>query len=810
MLRFNNYIKYYLAAIVTMLSQIAMAWTISGRVIDKENLPISDASAALLGTTIGTLTDSDGRFSLDVKSDTAILSISMLGYAEERFKITNKSGYLRIRLQEDDIILDDVAIEGQRKQSNTVVLIDVSNMRNVPTVSGGVEGLIKNQAGVVSSNELSQQYSVRGGSYDENSVYVNGIEIFRPQLVRSAQQEGLSFVNLDMVESVEFSSGGFAAEVGDKMSSVLDIKYRKPERKFEGSIAGSFLGGSASLGSKTGKFSQLHGFRYKSSELLLNNLGSKKDTADYDTDFLDYQTYLTWEISPKWEISLLGNIARNKYKYIPKTRTTEFGSIADTKKFNVEYEGNEVDDYRSYFGNLSLDFKPRKNMKLSLLGSGYRSEENVTYDIRGDYFLSDAMDKEQNTDYTKGAAAYIEHARNYLNTNIVSVSHLGSIKLDKNNIKWGLTLQKEKVEDNVAEWEMRDSSGYSQPMSSNGFPVFSNQFSNLDMESTRFITYLQNTLTGETERGRVIFTAGVRFNYWSFNDELLFSPRASVAYFPNKCPNWGFRWAIGRYFQSPFYKEVRDTFKNVNGDVEVRLNDKIKSPRSWQIVMGGDKYFSMWKRPFKFTYEIYGKYIDRLIPYTVDNVEIIYEGENNGVGYVVGSDVKLFGEFVPGSDSWISFGWNRAREDIYGDVDKDGNPKGYMYSPNSRAYNVSLFFQDKFANIEQFEVNLTLSFAGGFRYGAPGSVDRDARKSMSYTRADIGATYSLMQGRDWLMDKPVFRKLRKISLSLDCLNLFAINNVSSYTWIKTADGGQLPVPNYLTGRQLNLKLRVDF
>lgn len=798
-------IKYYIAIITTLIAQLSMAWTIGGRVTDKDNLPISDASAALIGTTVGTLTDEDGRFSLDVKSDTAILSVSMLGYTEERFKITKMSGYLRIRLQEDDIVLSDVTVEAQRKQSDNVVLIDVSNMRNVPTVTGGVEGLVKSQAGVVSTNELSQQYSVRGGSYDENSVYVNGIEIFRPQLVRSAQQEGLSFVNLDMVESVEFSSGGFAAEVGDKMSSVLDIRYRKPERKFEGSVSGSFLGASASIGSKTGKFSQLHGFRYKSSEILLNKENADSSVCNYDTDFIDYQTYLSWEISPKWEISLLGNIARNKYNFTPKTRETNFGSVSDTKKFKVFYDGGEVDDYRSYFGNLSLDFKPRKNIKLSLLGNGYKSEENVTYDIDAEYFLSDIVpDNVMNVDYSQGVAAYIEHARNNLKTNIVSLSHLGEVKLTKNILKWGLTLQKEKVNDKIEEWEMRDSSGYSQPLRNDRFPISSNQYSDLKMESSRFISFLQNTLQGETDKGRVIFTAGVRFNYWSFNDELLFSPRASVAYFPEKCSNWGFRWAIGRYFQSPFYKELRNTFKNADGDVEVRLNDKIQSPRSWQLVVGADKYFSMWRRPFKFTYEIYGKYIDRLIPYTVDNVEILYEGENNGIGYVVGADVKLFGEFVPGSDSWISVGWLRARENIYGDG------KGYMYSPNSRTYNVSLFFQDKFPNIDQLEVNLTLNFAGGFRYGKPGEKERDLYTSASYTRADIGATYSLKQGRDKIMTKPVFRKLRGIGLSLDCLNLFAINNVSSYSWIKTADGHQCPVPNYLTGRQLNLKLRVDF
>ncbi len=796
-------LKHYITIIAVFIAQMSMAWTVGGRVTDKDNLPISDASAALLGTTVGTMTDADGRFTLDVKTDTAILSVSMLGYEEERFKITKLTGYLRIRLNEDDIVLEDVSIEGQRKQSNSVVLIDVSNMRNVPTISGGVEGLVKNQSGVVSTNELSQQYSVRGGSYDENSVYVNGIEIFRPQLVRSAQQEGLSFVNLDMVESVEFSSGGFSAETGDKMSSVLDIRYRKPERKFEGSLSGSFLGASASLGSKTGKFSQLHGFRYKSSAYLLDSLGGTD--ASYDTDFIDYQTYLTWEISPKWEICFLGNIARNKYKFVPTSRETVFGPVSETQKFKVFYEGNEVDDYISYFGNLSLSFKPRKNVKLSLLGNGYKSDERITYDISGDYFLSNIVPSTvMNVDYSQGTASYIEHARNNLKTNVVSVTHLGETKLVKNLIKWGVTLQKEKVSDKIEEWEMRDSSGYAQPMQENGFPAYSNQDSDLEVESTRFITFLQNTLQGETDKGRVIFTAGMRFNYWSFNDELLVSPRASLAYFPEKCPNWGFRWAVGRYFQSPFYKEIRDTFKTASGDIDVRLNDKIQSPRSWQIVMGADKYFSMWKRPFKFTYELYGKYIDRLIPYTVDNVDIIYEGENNGHGYVVGTDLKLFGEFVPGTDSWISFGWLRARENIYGDG------LDYMYTPNSRAYNISLFFQDKFPNIEQLKMNLTMNVAGGFRYGSPGSVYRDVRISTSYVRADIGLTYGLEQGRDKIMKKPVFRAFRGISATLDCLNLFDIMNVSSYSWITAADGGKYPVPNYLTGRQVNLKLRLDF
>lgn len=806
MLRF----KYYIAAIATLISQLAMAWTIGGRITDKDNLPVGDASVAILGTTLGTLADHDGRFSLEVNSDTtAILSVYMLGYKEERFKISKLTGYLRISLKEEDIVLEDVNIEVQRKQSNSVVLIDVSDMRNVPSaISGGVESLVKSQSGVISTNELSQQYSVRGGSYDENSVYVNGIEVFRPQLVRSAQQEGLSFVNLDMVESVEFSSGGFSSEMGDKMSSVLDINYRKPQRKFEGNVSGSFLGTSASLGSKTGKFSQLHGFRYKSSAYLFNrrqNDSTDTNKASYDTKFIDYQTYMTWEISPKWEICLLGNIAKNIYNYTPYERETDFGPMTDVKKFRVDFEGNEKDEYSNVFGNLSLNFKPRENTKLSLLATGYTSQENVTYDIIGEFSLSDALEsKVVNKDYSKGMSTYHENARDFLNTKIVSLTHLGEIAKKRNHIKWGVTLQKETVDDKISEWTMNDSAGYSIPRNEESFPISYNMYSDQIVESTRFISFLQNTLRGETERGRVIFTAGIRFNYWSYNDELLFSPRASVAYFPNKCPNWGFRWAAGRYFQSPFYKELRDTMVMVNGDVEVRQNDKIQSPRSWQIVMGADKYFTMWKRPFKFTYEIYGKYIDRIIPYSVDNVKIVYEGENNGHGYVVGTDLKLFGEFIPGTDSWISFGWMRARENIYGDG------LDYLYSPNNRSYNVSLFFQDKFPNIEQLKMNLMLSFADGFKFGAPFSAQKDRYDAPSYRRVDIGLTYCLQQGRDKVMSKPVLRQLRGVSLSLDCLNLFDIANVSNYTWVSAATGGKYAVPNSLTPRMVNVKLAIDF
>lgn len=786
-------------------SLISFAWTVSGRVTDMDNNPLPSASIEVLGTNEGTITDANGRFEINLSSDSAVvLSISMISYESIQLKVSEGTLYQKIRLKEEAKIIEDFVTVGQRKQNNTVTLIDVSQMRHAPSATGGgIEQLVHGNSGVVATNELSSQYSVRGGSYDENAVYVNDIEIYRPQLVRSAQQEGLSFVNLDMVDQVSFSSGGFSSEYGDKMSSVLSIKYKTPQRPFEATLMGSFLGASAYVGSSTGKFSQMHGFRYKNSAYLFDSMEEK---GDYSTSFIDYQTNLTFKTNSKFEVSLLGNIATNKYSFFPTIRETEFGTAFNSMNFKVYFDGGEEDKYNSYFGNLSFKIKPNKRTTLSILTTAYNSDENVRYDITGEYWLSDATsDNKVNTDFEKGIGSYHEHARDELNTTILSLSHIGEYHFDKNTIKWGVTAQKERMKDKVQEWEKRDSAGYSVPMRNDALALYSNLNSNSEIEAIRTTAFLQNTLAGQTDKGNIIFTAGLRLNHWNYNNETLISPRASLAFFPTKAPKWGFRLALGRYFQSPFYKEIRDTIMHTNGNVDIVLNENIKAPRSNQIVLSADKYFSAWKRPFKFTAELFGKYIDRLIPYNVDNVKIIYEGENNGNGYVVGGDVKLFGEFVPGVDSWINLSLMNAKENIYGDG------VGYIKSPNARIYNVSFFFQDQFPNIEQLKMNLKMNFADGFSYGPPRSERKDAiYKSKSYKRVDIGLTYELEKGRDNVMQKGFFKPFRAMSLTLDCLNLFDIENVSSYYWITDVTGVQYAVPNNLTGRQVNLKLLLDF
>ena len=802
---YNESMKRLISIIcLAFQSLLSFAWTVSGRVTDMDNNPLPSASIEILGTNEGTIADANGRFEINISSDTAVvLSISMISYETIQLKVSEGTLYQKIRLKEESKVFDDFVTVGQRKQNNTVTLIDVSQMRHAPSATGGgIEQLVHGNSGVVATNELSSQYSVRGGSYEENAVYVNDIEIYRPQLVRSAQQEGLSFVNLDMVDQVSFSSGGFSSEYGDKMSSVLSIKYKTPNRPFEATLMGSFLGASAYIGSTTGKFSQMHGFRYKNSAYLFDSLDER---GDYNTSFIDYQTYLTFKANPKFEISVLGNIATNNYNFYPEDRKTDFGTAFNTKTFQINFEGGEEDKYNSFFGNMSFKIKPNKRTTISFLTTAYNSDENVTYDITGAYWLSDAMDEKMNRDHEKGIASYQEHARDNLNTTILSLGHIGEFKLEKNTIKWGVSAQKETMKDKVQEWEKRDSAGYSVPMRNDVMSLYSNLFSNSKIEAVRTSAFLQNTLVGQTKKGNLIFTAGIRFNYWNFNNEMLVSPRASLAFFPEKAPKWGFRMAVGRYFQSPFYKEIRDTVIQSNGNVEVTLNENIKAPRSNQIVLSADRYFSLWKRPFKFTTEIFGKYIDRLIPYSVDNVKIVYEGINNGDGYVIGGDMKLFGEFVPGVDSWINLSLMNAKENIYGDG------AGYLRTPNARAYNISCFFQDQFPNIDQLKMNLKFNFADGFTYGPPKSERKNAiYKSKSYKRVDIGLTYGLERGRDKIMQKSFFKPFRAMSLSLDCLNLFDIPNRCSYDWVSDPSGAQYAVPNNLTRRQLNVKLLLDF
>lgn len=778
-----------------------------GKVTDEKGVPLAGVEVFLAEDQgKGVVSDHSGFYELAVENMKRFnVVFSFVDFETQEHLVSleySKSEFeLNVKMKEAVTQLGGFEVKKIRRQTESSEYIDVSAYKAVPDANKSIESVVSTQAGVSSNNELSSQYSVRGGNYDENSVYVNHIEVYRPLLIRAGQQEGLSFVNPDMVGSIQFSSVGFSSEFGDKMSSVLDIQYKKPS-EFEGAAEVSLLGASGYVGTASGSFTQLHGVRYKT---LKHLLGSLDTNGEYSPSFFDYQTYLTLGLSKKWDLSFLGNISRNSYEFVPQTRKTSFGTMTNTKEFTVYFDGKEKDLFQTFFGNLSLNFKPAESLELGLLVSAFNSQERETFDIAGEYWLSETAGDNFNVDEGSGIGKYHEHARNNLHSTVFNVSQIGKVCLKRNLIKWGLTYQREVIEDKADEWEMRDSAGYSVPMLPDRLSLYYNLAAEQNLETDRFIAYIQDTYTNWTERGKVSVTAGLRANYWSFNDELLISPRVSFAYLPKRNKNLGFRVAAGMYHQAPFYKEIKDTVVSENGNTDVVLNKNIKAQRSFQLMVGGDYYYKMWDRPFKFTTEIYGKYIDRINPYNVDNVRIVYAGENKGDGYVVGLDMKLFGEFVPGTDSWVSLSLMRTKENIYGDG------VGYIPRPTDQLYNFSLFFQDYLPGMSNLKANIKLNWADGLPFGPPRSERKDAVfRTPDYRRVDLGISYSLEKGKDKIMQKSVLKYLKSLTVGLDVLNLFDISNVNSYYWVTDVTNVQYAVPNYLTSRQVNVKLMLEF
>lgn len=778
-----------------------------GKVTDEKGVPLAGVEIFLAEDQgKGVISDRGGSYELavvDMKRFNVVFSFADFETQEHLVSLEDsKSEFeLNVKMKEAITQLGGFDVKKIRRQTESSEYIDVSAYKTVPDANKSIESIVSTQAGVSSNNELSSQYSVRGGNYDENSVYVNHIEVYRPLLIRAGQQEGLSFVNPDMVGSIQFSSVGFSSEFGDKMSSVLDIQYKKPS-EFEGAAEVSLLGASGYVGTSSGSFAQLHGVRYKT---LKHLLGSLDTNGEYSPSFFDYQTYLTLGLSEKWDLSFLGNISRNSYEFVPQTRKTSFGTMTNTKEFTVYFDGKEKDLFQTFFGNLSLNFKPADSLELGLLVSAFNSQERETFDIAGEYWLSETAGDNFNVDEGSGIGKYHEHARNNLHSTVFNISQIGKVCLKRNLIKWGLTYQREVIDDKADEWEMRDSAGYSVPMLPDRLSLYYNLAAKQNLETDRFIAYIQDTYTNWTERGKVSVTAGLRANYWSFNDELLISPRVSFAYLPKRNPNLGFRVAAGMYHQAPFYKEIKDTVVSENGNTDVVLNKNIKAQRSFQLMVGGDYYYKMWDRHFKFTTEIYGKYIDRINPYNVDNVRIVYAGENKGDGYVVGLDMKLFGEFVPGTDSWVSLSLMQTKENIYGDG------VGYIPRPTDQLYNFSLFFQDYLPGMANLKANIKLNWADGLPFGPPRSERKDAVfRTPDYRRVDLGISYSLEKGKDKIMQKSVLKYLKSLTVGLDVLNLFDISNVNSYYWVTDVTNVQYAVPNYLTSRQVNVKLMVGF
>jgi hypothetical protein len=775
-----------MAMLLTSFVALADDFTLKGKVIDEENNALELVTVSCMEQGKVTMTNLEGEFSMTLRSaDSVEVRFSMVGYAARKRVFRRPRGRQTVQIVMHPMeALKEVTITERRRQTTSTEQLDINDAKNGPSTTGNaVEELIQQQAGVSTHNEMSSQYNVRGGSFDENAVYINNVEVYRPLLVRSGQQEGLSIINPDMVEKIGFSSGGFEAKYGDKMSSALDITYRRPKR-FEATVTASLLGASGYLGVSNKKFAMSHGIRYKTNRYLL---GSLETTGEYRPNFFDYQTYISYTPNRRWAIDLIGYISENHYNFKPKDRETSFGTMEDVKSFKVYFDGQEKDAFETLFGTASITRNFTDSTKIKLLASAFHSKEKETYDIMGQYWLDDTQTSER-----LGVGTYMEHARNYLTADVISFKLMGTHKTKRHDIEAGITYKTERVEEQAREYEMRDSSGYSIPHSANRLDLIYTLSSKNKVNSHRIEAYIQDTY--RFQKGETFFTLnyGVRLANWSWNKETIVSPRASLAIVPAFNHDMTFRLATGIYYQAPFYKEMRDTVTE-NGITVARLNEKIKSQRSIQLIAAADYRFKMMERPFRFTAEAYFKSLQNLIPYNVQNVKVTYYGENLCSGYAAGLDLKLFGEFVPGTDSWLTFSLMSTRQKYNGI---------WVPLPTDQRYAINLHFTDYFPGTERWKMTLRLAYADGLPFGAPHrGIEHQSFRAPAYKRADIGMAFrAIKEGKT----------LKNMWIGIDCLNLFGINNVNSYYWVTDVSNRQWAVPNYLTGRQINGKVTVEF
>ena len=792
-----------LLSLMAVLTASSQSFTLKGLVTDDEGNALELASVSVPSQGKLTMTNLKGEYSLTLQSaDSVVVRFSMIGYKARTRTLYRPQGTQTLRiLLRPSTEIGEVVVTEKKRQTDQMEQLDLTELKGTPSASGNaVEELVQQQAGVSTHNELSSQYNVRGGSFDENSVYINNVEVYRPLLIRSGQQEGLSVINADMVESVAFSSGGFSAKYGDKMSSALDITYKTPE-KFEASAMGSLLGASAYVGmSYWGKkkdqatthkkpiFSMSHGLRYKTNRYLL---GSLQTTGEYRPNQLDYQTYITFSPNRRWTLNVLGNISENHYNFKPKDRETSFGTMEDVKSFRVYFDGQEKDIFRTLFGTASITRHLTDSMHLKLLWSAFHTKEQERYDIQGQYWLDDTQSSEQ-----LGVGTYAEHARNYLEANVQSLKLMFNRQLRHHDIEAAMTVKWEHIKEQSREYEMRDSSGYSVPHTGNRLDLIYTLASVQDMKSTRLEGYVQDTYKWNRKETFFSLNYGVRFANWSFNKETIVSPRVSLAIVPGRNPNLTYRFATGLYYQAPFYKELRDTTTRA-GVTVVTLNNNIKSQRSLQFIAAVDYRFKMKERPFKFTAEAYYKALSNLIPYNVQNVKITYYGENLCSGYAAGIDLKLFGEFVSGTDSWLTLSLMRTQQKMDG---------VWLPMPTDQRYGLNLHFTDYFPGTDRWKMTLRLAYADGLPFGAPHKgIDEQNFRAPAYKRADIGMSF--LAYRNPSSSASVY--LKRVWIGIDCLNLFGISNVNSYYWVTDVSNRQWAVPNYLTGRQINGKVTVE-
>lgn len=776
-------------------SASAQSFTLTGKVIDENNDPVEFASVSCAKQGKMTMTALNGTYSLQLQSaDSVEIRFSMIGYKTKVRVLRRPRGKqtMQVVLHSSDNALSEVTITGKRIETGQTQELSKEHIKNMPSTTGNaVEEMIQSQAGVSTHSELSSQYNVRGGSFDENSVYINNVEIFRPFLVRSGQQEGISVINPDMVEKIGFSTGGYETRYGDKMSSALNIEYRRPKR-FEASATASMLGASAFVGMSNKKFSWSNGLRYKTTKYLLGSMDTK---GEYQPTFIDYQTYLTYSPNKRWDIKFLGNISDNHYNFTPEDRETNFGTMENVKAFKVYFDGHEKDVFRTFFGSLGITRKFGENTSLSLIASAFNTREQEKYDIQGQYWLT-----QTETSENLGVGTYFQHTRNYLKAHVESAKLLFKTKQKKHDIEAAFTYKWEHINENSVEYEMRDSSKYSIPHTGKDLYMIYSMRAKNTLTANRIEAYAQDTYRFTGSAGKTLYTLnyGVRLAYWSFTKETILSPRLSLGIIPAFNDNITMRFATGLYYQAPFFKEIRDT-TTVNGITYASLNRKAKSQRSIHFIAGFDYRFKMNNRPFKFTAEAYYKALGNLVPYSVNNVKVVYYGDNMCSGHAAGLDLKLFGEFVPGTDSWVSLSLMNTSMKLNGKS---------IPLPTDQRYAVNMFFTDYFPGTTRWKMSLKLALADGLPFSAPHrELESNVFRAPAYKRADIGLNYRIIDNNDRHNKR---NPIRNLWVGAECLNLLGINNVNSYYWITDVTGQQYAVPNYLTGRQINVKVSVDF
>ena len=814
--------KKILPLIVLQLHIAALGFSqgygvVEGAIRDINGKAIAFANIVNENEQTGVASTESGLYHIKVTpSDSVVLSFSSVGYVTQSVKLSIALGEVRklnVTLTESTSEIDEVTISISNRTFGNIERINHKDIEFLPSASGSFEAILKSLPGVSSSHEMSSQYSVRGGNFDENLVYVNDVEVYRPFLIRSGQQEGLSFINSDMVDGVEFSAGGFNAEFGDKTSSVLNIRYKTPNENAAKAEV-SLLGADALVEGigKNQRFSHITGVRYKTSRYFLQTLD---EGGEYQPAFFDFQTHLSWRFSPKFKLSLLGNISTNHYQFAPNVRETRFGSFSNALQLRVHYQGQELNKFETLQGALAGEYRPNESTVLKFIGSSYTANESETFDIIGQYLLNELDNTLGSTSYgdsliNVGIGGFINHARNYLRANFYRAEHIGIYTHDRNTLKWGINLQHETIRDRINEWELIDSSGYIISQTTELLSLQKHIKTNNNIASNRFSGYIQNSYNLSFSSLEITTTAGIRFTYWSFNNELNISPRASIIMRPGSKSDISFHLSGGYYYQPPLYKEYRLP----NGE----LNHNISSQKSVHAVFGAEYLFKAWQRPFRLQLEAYHKELRHIIPYKIDNVRILYSGENMAKGFAQGIDLKVNGEFVPGAESWASLSVMRTYEDVKGDsyIDANGNTinPGYYPRPTDQRFSVGLFFQDYIPRNPSYRVHLTGFYGTGYPVGIPNSSRWDMLTRMpSYRRIDMGFTKSFKGGNGTSFANITW--LKDLWVGVEVFNLLNFNNTISYLWVPTVsnqnnEAGHYAVPNYLTSRRINVKISAKF